>query len=248
LRGFDAGLRRGTDGGIGGEREVLLSRSMLNASYSWDADRDALEKWLLHLGGSGPVGIFAVHDYRAVLLLEAARRLGIAVPGEFAVLGVNDDPVACGGSVPALSSVPQDGFAVGALAARLLEEWIVYKKRPEQPTGIAPLPVVERMSTDMFGVREPRMRQALEFIEGALERSFGVEEVAQAVGVSRRWLEHRFGEQMGMSPRAYLVGRRLRRLSVLREQEPQLRIAELARKAGFSDARALRAALRTAPH
>jgi LacI family transcriptional regulator len=254
LRGFEAGLGGGTCGGMGGgmgggmvrgvEREVLLSRSVLNARYSWDADRETLEQWLLQMRGKGPVGIFAVHDYRAVLLLEAARRLGIAVPGEFAVLGVNDDPVACGGSVPALSSVAQDGFAVGALAARLLERWIVRGKRPRQPAGIAPLPVVERASTDMFGGREPRMRRAMEFIEEALGRSFGVEEVAQAVGVSRRWLEQRFGEQLGMSPRAYLVKQRLRRVSVLRRQQPHLRLVELARQAGFGDVRALRAALR----
>lgn len=223
--------------------EVLLSRGAFSQRRAWDSDRESLERWVLGLRGAGPVGILAVHDYRAVLLLETARRLGIAVPGEFAVIGVNDDPVACGGSVPALSSVPQDGFAVGARAAGLLQDWILRGIRPGEPELVAPLRVVERASTDMIGVQEPRMRRALDFIERALGRAFGVEEVAAAVGASRRWVEQRFSRQLGISPRDYIVKKRLNRVAFLRAQEPLISEAELSERAGFPSVRAYRAAM-----
>lgn len=236
LRGFRDGIGRG------GEITVLRSPGHAHFRGGWEADRAALEAWLVRLIGAGPAGVLCVHDYRAIFLLETALRLGITVPEKLAVLGVNDDPVACAGCLPALSSVPQDGFAIGVLAARLLDQWISSGVRPPQPAGILPLRVVERASTDSFGVEEPRIRGALEFIENSLSRSFGVEEVARSVGVSRRWLEHRFLDKLGLTPRAYIVRRRLRRVEILRTSQAGISAADLALQSGFSGPRALRAA------
>ena len=236
LRGF-----RETVEAAGGRVQPLLTHSNLDGIRPWDWDREALETWLGALGGR--VGVLAVHDYRAQLVLETARRLGISVPGDMAVLGVNDDPIACEGSVPALSSVPQDGYELGCTAAALLHEALRKKPPASQRILVPPLRVSARRSTEMFGTEEPRLRQVMETIESRLDRSFGVEELAAQSGVSRRWLEQLFEKHLGCSPHAYIVRRRTRAAETLLETNPEIRSSELARRCGFPSTRSLNAAL-----
>jgi LacI family transcriptional regulator len=225
----------------GGQLEALLTESRLEHRKPWEWDRTALDRWLRRLRVLGErVGLMAVHDYRAQLVLESAGRLGIEVPGEMAVIGVNNDPVACEGSVPALSSVPQDGYRMGYLAAARLDRLMRGERDASGAQQIEPLAVVARRSTDMLGVSDERLRWVLEEMGRRSSQSIGVAELARSAGVSRRRLELLFREQMGCSPHQYLVRLRLRRVEGLREQHPRMRWSELAREAGFPDTRSLR--------
>jgi LacI family transcriptional regulator len=227
----------------GGEVRVHLTHSFVDTVRPWDWDRESLERWLSSL--QGRVGVMAVHDYRAQLLLGAARRMGISVPGQMAVIGVNDDPVACTGSVPTLSSVPQDGYRIGLAAAEGIARWILEGRVPQGMTEIPPLRVSARQSSAMFGVEEPRLLAAMDYIEAHLGRSFGVEEVARQVAVSRRWLESLFLKHLNCSPHAYIVRRRVLAAKLHLETFPATRPSELARRCGFPDTRSLKAALGT---
>ena len=235
LRGF-----RETVEAAGGEVNSLLTGSNLEGHHPWEWDREALETWLLSL--QGRVGILVAHDYRAQLVLETARRLGISIPGELAVLGVNDDPVACGGSIPPLSSVPQDGYTLGQTAAAMLAECLTGRNSVHL-LEVPPLKVSARKSTETLGVEEPRLRRALEYIETQLHRSFGVEEVAAHLDVSRRWLEQLFTTHLACSPHGYIVRQRTQVALRLLETVPGLRPAELARRCGFPSTRSLHSAL-----
>jgi LacI family transcriptional regulator len=70
-----------------------------------------------------PDGIFAVSDRVAIGVIEAARKLGISMPNELAVVGFNDEPVA---SLmhPTLSSVRQPVLEMGKMSAKLLIDQI----------------------------------------------------------------------------------------------------------------------------
>lgn len=70
-----------------------------------------------------PDGIFAVSDRVAIGAMEAARKLGIAIPDELAVVGFNDEPIASLIS-PSLTSVRQPALEMGRMSARLLIEQI----------------------------------------------------------------------------------------------------------------------------
>jgi LacI family transcriptional regulator len=238
------GFRRTVEA-AGGRVTSLLTRSEVDGQRPWDWDRDALDAWLRGL--EGRIGLMAVHDYRAQLVLEAARRLGIAIPGAMALIGVNDDPVACAGSAPPLSSVPQDGFAIGLAAAELLAGWIQSGKASQSLIAVPPMEVTARRSTAMFGAEDPRLLAAMEYIETHLAESFGVTDLAELTGSSRRWIEHLFAKHLGCSPHAYVVRRRARFARLIQESEPGQRLSEIARRSGFPSTRSLKAALARPP-
>ncbi len=73
---------------------------------------------LMHLA-EPPSAIFAQNDRMAIGLLRAAREAGIGVPGQLAVIGVDDMPLASYFD-PSLTTMRQDLVAIGRQAAQLL--------------------------------------------------------------------------------------------------------------------------------
>ncbi|MEI6714997.1 MAG: substrate-binding domain-containing protein [Verrucomicrobiota bacterium] len=229
----------------GGHVSALITQSSLGSERPWDWDRASLENWLRSLNPH--TGVMAVHDYRAQLLLETARRMGRIVPDEIAVIGVNNDPVACDGSIPALSSVPQDGYQIGQQAAELLTSLLTTPQIQTQQIHIAPLKVHARKSTETFGVDDPVLRSVLQEIEARLHVSFGVDELAAKVGFSRRWLEQLFSKHLLISPHLYIVRRRVWAARQILTEEHAIKPAALARRCGFPSTRSLKAALSQIP-
>ncbi|WP_411699614.1 LacI family DNA-binding transcriptional regulator [Conyzicola sp.] len=82
-----------------------------------------------------PRAICAYNDRVALVILAAAADLGISVPGDLAVIGVDDDPVSQL-SIPALSSVGAD---LGSFVADLAAE-VAALVAGEDPVGVR-LPV-----------------------------------------------------------------------------------------------------------
>lgn len=66
-----------------------------------------------------PTAIFAQNDRMALGALRAARDLGLKVPGQLSVIGLDDMPLASYFDPP-LTTMHQDMFAIGRTAARLL--------------------------------------------------------------------------------------------------------------------------------
>ena len=66
-----------------------------------------------------PTAIFAQNDRMAIGVLRAAREAGVQVPGQLAVIGVDDMPLASYFD-PSLTTMRQDLAAIGRQAARLL--------------------------------------------------------------------------------------------------------------------------------
>ncbi|MCA9989929.1 MAG: LacI family DNA-binding transcriptional regulator [Ardenticatenaceae bacterium] len=69
--------------------------------------------------GPLPTAVFAENDQMAVGVLRAARDLGIRVPDELSVIGIDDIPLAAYFEPP-LTTLRQDFEAIGREAARLL--------------------------------------------------------------------------------------------------------------------------------
>ena len=66
-----------------------------------------------------PTAIFAMHDQVASLALRAAKVIGLRVPDDLSIVGFDDQDIATHLDVP-LTTVAQDGFAIGERAAKLL--------------------------------------------------------------------------------------------------------------------------------
>ena len=79
-----------------------------------------------------PTAIFASNDLMALGALLAARELGLRCPKDISIIGFDNLDLGMF-TDPALSSVHQSGYQMGARAARLLLERINGKKgRPQQ--------------------------------------------------------------------------------------------------------------------
>ncbi len=111
--------------------------------WSASSGRDAL-LWMVKRGNL-PEAVFAQNDRMALGVLHAARELGLRVPEQLAVIGVDDMPLASYFDPP-LTTMRQDMPRIGREAARLLIEHI---KNPQAACAHIKLPteLVVRQST-----------------------------------------------------------------------------------------------------
>lgn len=167
---------------------------------NWEQHQRDLVAWLRDL--PKPVGVFAVNDQLGFWLLDAARRAGIAVPEELAVVGAENDNMLCETASPPLSSVRLRGQAVGYDAARVLDDWMGKKRIPQagEQHLHAPGDIVVRQSSDIVAVEDPRIAAALRFIRQHAAENLDVSRVAREAALSRSVLERRMKALIGRSP------------------------------------------------
>ncbi len=201
------------------------------AAPDWSAGLAALVRWIRRL--PRPVGIFTGYDIRGVQVLEACRRLGVAVPDEVAVLGVDNDELLCDLADPPLSSVQPDTRRTGYEAAALLER--LMSGEAVRPDGrlFPPLGVVTRRSTDVVAVEDPAVSAAVRFIREHACDGIGVGDVLRKVAVSRRVLEGRFRRLLGCSPHDQIQRVKLDRVKRML-LETDLPLSVIAERAGFA--------------
>jgi LacI family transcriptional regulator len=202
----------------------------------WQQQHRDLADWLASL--SAPVALFAVSDYRARQSIDVCHHLGIKVPGEIAVLGVDNEDFICRHIAPQLSSVARDNELEGYQAASALDRMM--RGKPVRDVELVPpLEVVKRESTDVIAVSDDRVRAAIEFINEHIAEPVDVSQVARHADVSRRWLEYAFRDEVGESPYQYIRRRRLELVRDLLVDVPGMKIAEIARRTGFTSPKQL---------
>ena len=103
--------------------------------------------------------------------------------------------------------------------------------------------VVARGSTDMVAVEDALVKAAVQFIRAQAGRLIGVEQVAQAVAVSRRTLDRRFAEVLGRTVHAELARVRMQMARGLLADGSRP-IAEAARGCGYGTAASFSRAFR----
>lgn len=164
---------------------------------TWTAElkRSALKQALKSL--TYPVGIFATHDEFAHDVVECLRELGIRVPTDAAVLGVNNYRLICETSHPPLSSIAQASHQIGYTAAKLLHGIIVGHKPPRQPVLIPPGRLFSRLSSDYSAVDDAVVLQAIDFIRQRCSLPITVDDIVEHCAVSRRTLDKRFHAALG---------------------------------------------------
>lgn len=188
-----------------------------------------IAEWLSTL--PKPAGIMAAHDLRGRQILAAAQQLGLMVPEELAVIGVNNDEVRCELSTPTLSSVATDNFRIGYLAAEELARSMAGEAPPRE-VRVDPLKIVTRNSTDSFAIEDRAISAALSIIRQEACQGITVEEVVRRASVPRARLERGFRFFLGRSPQA-----EIRRIQLLRIKqlltETDLPLKQIALLTGF---------------
>lgn len=199
----------------------------------WEQHQKELASWLHHL--AKPAGVFAVNDQMGFWVLDAARRAGIAVPEELAVVGAENDNMLCETASPPLSSVKLRGQAVGYDAARVLDEWMTKKRipKPGERHLHAPGDIVTRQSSDIVAVEDPRIAAALRFIRQNATAPLDVARVARECALSRSVLERRMKALIGRSPGEEIARLRFAAVEKLLLQT-DLTLDAIAAKCGFT--------------
>jgi LacI family transcriptional regulator len=156
----------------------------------WINIQHELTMWLESL--EKPVGLMAANDARARHVLEACKAIGLRVPEDVAVLGVDNDEVICELTDPPLSSIEHGAGNLGYEAAALLDRLMAGKKAKSMKTFIPPKEVVTRRSTDILAVADPDVAAAMAYIHTNSCRPIRIADVVAAVQVSRSTLETKF--------------------------------------------------------
>ena len=144
-----------------------------------------------------PVGIFGANDWSAKMVLEACERLGLAVPEEVAVVGVDNSLYICGNTTPTLTSIPQNFEGEGATATGLLMEMMEAPGRVFPPRKCAAARLVRRGSTHFDPWRDERVARGLEFIRQGACGGIGPADVARAMCASRTLADASFRKATG---------------------------------------------------
>lgn len=198
--------------------------------YSWTREKKGLAEWLLGL--PRPLGIMACYDIQAQKLLDVCREIGVAVPEEVAVLGVDNDRLLCDLADPPLTSIVCNTRRTGYEAASLLDRMMSGETVGPDPIWVAPMGIEARQSTDILAIDDPDVAAAVRYIrENAL---FGicVEDVMREIPLSRRSLEGRFRKSLGRTPHEEITRLRMDRVKQLLK-ETDLSLSEIAKRTGY---------------
>jgi len=196
----------------------------------WDREQTALAQWLESL--PKPVALMACNDERGKHVIEACRIAGLRVPDEVAVIGVDNDALVCDLCNPPLSSIALDHKRAGYEAAEILAKMMAGAKIERHRIVNQVLYVVSRQSTDILATEDPDVATALRFIHEHAKKPIQVSDVADTVGVSRRWLHEKFTATLGRSVHKEIA--RVRTEQITRMLiDTQFSIAQIALGLGF---------------
>ncbi|WOO40568.1 substrate-binding domain-containing protein [Rubellicoccus peritrichatus] len=187
--------------------EEAIGHSVHNLTSRRSNLRQAVVNKLRKL--SRPCAIFAKTDVDAAWILNVCIEEGFRIPDDFAIIGVDNNPLICDFLPAPLSSVNHDLEQLGYQAACLLQRLISGEDAPTEAIMIKPNGVTPRASTDSFAVSDDIVRNALIYMKERLHQAVGVSEIADAIGVSRRTLELHMSEVLDQSVHQKLMDLRL---------------------------------------
>ena len=170
--------------------------SFFARGLSPDGDIVALAKWLAAL--PRPAGVMVAYDDRAIAVLEACRRAGLAVPDDIAVVSCDNDELLCNSLSPGLTSIEADFPSIGYRAAEMLSGMMrgADISSCEVCGGVR---LVVRGSSAPVSPGGALVARALAFIDAHAVEGIGVQDVIEHLNVSRRLADLRFREVRGMS-------------------------------------------------
>ncbi len=199
---------------------------------SWTVERPRMERFLLSL--PRPTAVFAVMDGRARYVVNLCAEIGLRVPEDIAVLGVDNDPLLCESTVPPLSSIRTGGYRRGFVAAEMLDALMHGRRPARRAVALPPLSVVTRGSTGYDAMKNPAIARAVTFIRShAATGSVSVPAVARAAGCSRSYLDKHFRSGLGLSVREAVLRERIERVKTLVSSTNQT-MTEIAADCGFA--------------
>lgn len=217
-----------------------IAKSVFGETPEPGSDKDiaALADWLTSL--PKPAAVMAAWDMRAVHVLSACRLARLKVPGQVAVIGVDNDPLLCDFANPPLASVAPDHALEGQIAAETIDRMMRRHDGPkEQRILNTAKKMAERESARPISPVTTLIARARAFIAAHAEENIKAADVSAALGVSRSLLDLRFREFRGETVTKAIARRRLEAVKRLLS-DTGLSIRAISAKCGFANANHLK--------
>lgn len=194
--------------------------------------QEELGEWLREL--PKPIAVFAANDWEALSVVQACASANIAVPSEVLVLGMGNDKLCCHLCSPKISSIAIPYTQIGKDAAKALLAQLASRGN----TGVEhvhrqPSTVITRESTRDCFVRDPLVRQSLDYMLRNYDQPLKIYSLLESLKVSRPKLEAAFRVEFGHTPLVQFRKLRIERAKMLLA-DTNLTNAEIATKSGFS--------------
>lgn len=188
-----------------------------------------------------PCGVLAANDACAVELYPAAAALGLSIPNDVAVAGVDNDEMYAEALTPGLTSAEPDFEGAGYRLAQMLADEIA-RRAGKAPRRAKPAPretygalrLVRRGSTRPLPGVPPRVVRALDFIRrNACRPGFTTDDVAKFMGGSRRLALLQFKSAVGRTILEEIHERRLEEAQRLLT-DTDLSVDAIANRCGYA--------------
>lgn len=198
----------------------------------WSYKESSLSDWLKAL--PKPIAIMTCDDNQGQHVTEACKAVGINVPEQVSVLGVDNDLSICNLSDPPLSSISLNTEKAGFETAQLLSKMIANKDFKFTDIYVEPLQIITRRSTDFLAVDDKEVSKALHFIYYNFKELISVDDVVNATALSRRVLEKRFQSVLKRSILDEINTLRIKQVKQLLI-ETDLSVTEISDFCGYTD-------------
>lgn len=201
--------------------------------YGNEATCGPFARWLSSL--PRPISIMAANDQLAHLIALVSIQLGLRIPEDVALLGVDDIYRYCQTVLPHLSTIRAPITEIGWESARLLSAWMGGSRPEPGVRRFSNIQLIPRQSTMIHRVEDEVISKALVYIGENVESPFSVRDLQKHTGVSRRTLELKFHEVLGRTP---LIEMRRQRVEHAKKLLAETRdsIGRISERCGFKSA------------
>lgn len=216
-----------------GYRPSVYNLSEISRARRYGMEQLRLGAWLAKQ--PRPLGLMACNDDCGREVLDAALTVGLSVPDDVAVIGVDNDEILCELCDPPLSSVALNVEKGGYAAAEVLDGLMHGRRKGPIRLLVEATEVVSRRSTEVIAAQDRHIAQALQFIREHAREPIDVSDVLRQVPMSRRALEIRFRQVLRRSIHDEIVAARLR-LAVHLLRTTDIKVEEVGERSGFCTA------------
>ncbi len=146
--------------------------------FQWRQKRDWLAAELKR--SPKPLGVYAATDDHALEVLETCERMGISVPDQVSLIGMDNSLLAVEAMHTPISSVEPNLELVGYRGAEMLDQLMRGKKVSPDPVRIQPLGLIARKSSDLVAINHPGVARSLRFMWDHCQEPIGVNNLAES--------------------------------------------------------------------
>lgn len=210
---------------------LIFGNGCSNEDY-WDGSTPEFVKFITAL--PSPCGMLANGDREAFGIVDTCNTLGISVPDQLEVIGVNNSFDFCEAIQPSISSISPDHVRSAQEAVKMVMKLIENPHLPPEQRQqiISGHKLIERGSTLSGRGYGGVAVRAREYVRQHACSGITVSDVAEHLGISRRTLEKRVAEAIGQSVAQMIRTIRLERACYLLKTT-SLPISDVTQQSGY---------------